>query len=96
MSTLDPSTREPWHIKREIQLGHLISTLVIAVSAFSYVSKLEQRIALMEAQQASMANSQRERDTRQDQAVTEAITLMRANLDRMDSKLDRLIEARSK
>ena len=80
--------REPWHIKREIQLGHILTTLTVAVSAMFYITKLEQRIALIEQQVVS----QHERDDRQDKATAEALLLLRSQLDRIDVKLDRLME----
>ena len=79
-----------WHLKREIQVGHIITTLTVAVASVLYLGRLEQRIALMEQQ----VISQHERDERQDRSVTESATLLRANLDRIEGKLDRLIESR--
>lgn len=77
-----------WHIKKEIQLGHLLTTLTIAVSVILYISKLEQRIALIEAQ----VSAQRDRDDRQDRTTGEAMSLLRAQLERMENKLDRVLE----
>jgi len=82
---------EPWHIKREIQLGHILTTLTVAVSALYYVSKLEQRIALVE-QQMTM---QHERDDRQDKAAGDALGALAQQLARIDAKLDRIIESRA-
>lgn len=72
---------EPWHFKREIQVGHLITTLTVAVSAIWYLGKLEQRVALVEQRQAQ-----------QDQMLAASIVQFGARLDRFESKLDRLIE----
>ena len=77
-----------WHLKREIQIGHIITTLTVAVSVIVYVGKIEQRLAVVESQIAT----QRERDERQDRVLTEAIGQMRQQLDRVDAKLDRLVE----
>ena len=83
---------EQWHIKREVQIGHLITTLSVAFSVVWYAGKLEQRIALVE----KAVLTQEKRDDSQDAANSAAIGQIRSQLDRMDSKLDRLIEARSK
>lgn len=88
--TPTPIKTEPWHIKREIQIGHLITTMSVAFSVIWYAGKLEQRIALVE-QSIVM---QRERDTAQDNQASVAYEQMRRQLDRMDSKLDRIIEAK--
>ena len=82
--------QEPWHIKREVQLSHLAATLSVVFSVIWYAGKLEQRIALVE--QAVVM--QRDRDTNQDQAVNMANEQLRRQLDRIDGKLDRLIEAK--
>ena len=81
---------EGWHLKKEIQFGHIITTLTVAVAAMFYFSKIEQRIALVEQQMTQ----QRERDDRQDKAVAEAVTLLRQQLENMDKKLDRVLERR--
>lgn len=77
-----------WVLKREIQVGHLISTVVVAASVFSYVLTLERRIALVEQQVAA----QRETDAKQDIAQASATAALTARLDRIEQKLDRLIE----
>lgn len=87
-NTTTPAREAGWHIKKEIQLGHLLTTLTIAVSVILYVSKLEQRIALIEAQ----VLTQRDRDDRQDRTTAEAMSLLRAQLERMENKLDRVLE----
>lgn len=68
---------ERWHLKKEIQLSHLISTAAIAVSAVIYIGKIEQRLSVVETQVL---------------AQRESSALLRAQLERMDAKLDRLIE----
>ncbi len=81
---------EGWHLKKEIQFGHIITTLTVAVAAMFYFSKIEQRIALVEQQMTQ----QRDRDDRQDKAVAEAVNLLRQQLENMDKKLDRVLERR--
>lgn len=77
-----------WHLKREIQIGHIITTLTVAVSVVVYVGKIEQRLAVAESQIAA----QRERDERQDKVLAEAMARLGAQLERLDGKLDRLVE----
>lgn len=85
---LEPKPPEPWHIKREIQVGHIITTVTVVCAMVVYFGKLEQRIALIEQQ----AIAQHDRDERQDKASNEAISLLRSQLDKIDGKLDRLID----
>jgi len=83
-----PKTDTHWTIKREVQLGHVISTIVLAASAFGYITSMEKRIALMEDKMVT----QKERDDKQDQRYSETIGHMNQQIDKIDSKLDRLIE----
>lgn len=69
--------KEPWHMKREIQIGHLIATLSVAVSAVFYIAKIEQRVAVVETQVDSQRDSS---------------NLLRLQLEKINDKLDRLIE----
>lgn len=77
-----------WHLKKEIQVSHLITTAGMVLAAVLYAAKIEQRVALLES---SMVQ-QHERDDRQDKASAESITLLRAHLERIEAKLDRLVE----
>jgi len=79
-----------WHLKREIQLGHLITTITVALSALGYIGSIEKRVALLE----TAIVAQHERDERQDKLTSEAVGLLRGQLQRMDDKLDRLLESR--
>jgi hypothetical protein len=80
--------QERWHIRKEIQIGHLITTLVVAASVVTYVLKLEQRIALIEYQIAQQVV----RDDRQDKAMADSDMHIREALDKINDKLDRVIE----
>ena len=73
----EPKETERWHLKKEIQLGHLITTFAVAISAVLYINKIEQRLSVVETQVL---------------AQRESATLLRQQLERMDAKLDRLIE----
>lgn len=77
----EPIGAQGWHLKKEIQLGHLITTVTVAISAIVYVNKIEQRVAVVESQ----VNFQKE-----------TAGVLRAQLDRINDKLDRLIERVSK
>ena len=81
---------EPWHIKREVQLGHIISTLTVAASAVVWAGKVDQRIAIVENQLVV----QHERDERQDKTSHEMDMMLLAQFEKIDAKLDRLIESK--
>lgn len=79
---------EPWHLKKEIQLGHVITTITVAAAAMVYVQRQEQRIALVEQQLIT----QRDVDRRQDDALADKTLLLGRQLERIEAKLDRLVE----
>lgn len=88
---MPPAQQEPWHLKREIQLGHVITTVTVAVAALVYVQRQEQRIALVEQQ----ILSQRDVDQRQDAALADKTLVLGRALERIEAKLDRLVERQS-
>jgi hypothetical protein len=79
-------------LKREIQIGHVITTLTVAVAAVMYVGKQDQRIAVIEQQMLA----QRDRDDRQDTAIAEKTIQLGRQLERIEVKLDRVIERGAK
>ena len=81
METVTERRTERWHLKKEIQLTHVISTIVVIGAVLAYVSKIEQRLTIVETQLL---------------AQRDATLQQRAQLERMDAKLDRLIERGSK
>jgi len=81
MEAVTERRAERWHLKKEIQLTHVISTIVVIGAVLAYVSKIEQRLTIVETQLM---------------AQHDAAVLQRAQLEKMDAKLDRLIERGSK
>jgi len=71
------SEPERWHLKKEIQVTHVVSTLLLVGAVFAYVSKIDQRLTIVETQLIAQRDSS---------------MVQRAQLERMDAKLDRLIE----
>ena len=86
----DRPTENGWHLKKEFQLGHIITSVTIAASVIVYVNKIEQRLAVVETQIVT----QHDRDERQDKITSEALALLRAQLERIDTKLDRILEGK--
>lgn len=75
------SEPERWHLKKEIQITHVISTLLLVGAVFAYVNKIDQRLTIVETQLL---------------AQRDAAMVLRVQLERMDAKLDRLIERQPK
>lgn len=88
----DSGTVGGWHLKKEIQVSHLVATIAMAASIMFYATKLEQRVALVEQSQAQSQQTQKERDERQDKLLAETLATLIARIDRFEAKMDRLIE----
>lgn len=83
---------EPWHVDRKIPLAIVVGMILQAGGLIVYFKNREaefmQRIALVESQ----VSQQHERDDRQDKASTLANEQVQKRLDRIEEKIDRLIE----
>jgi uncharacterized coiled-coil protein SlyX len=79
-----------WHLKREVNIGHILATATLAVGLISYSAAIDRRITRLE----STIAAQRDTDTRQDRALENGVRGVSERLDRIDNKLDRLVEAR--
>lgn len=92
----DEPTRSGWDRDRKIQVGHIVSTVALAltlagtlVRVTMYTGAMETRLAVVEAHQTQ----QRERDAMQDKAATDGNGAIMVRFDRLEQKLDRVAEA---
>lgn len=89
-----PDTQDPiaiwrWGLRNEF-IGYLVTLITIVVSSVFYISKLEQRIALLE----QSIQMQRDRDAAQDRTGEAILNQFRIQLDKIDTKLDHIVENR--
>ena len=84
----DARPQHGWHLKREIQLGHIITTIAMAAAVSLYVSKIDQRLALLEQD----IKYRREVDDQQDQTAERMNQAIDKRLEKIEHKLDTLIE----
>lgn len=80
--------QKDWHLDRRLQITHILSTMALGIGAVMYVGDIKRDVEVLKAQQSA----QRERDAKQDQDVTEKLRSVGGQLDRVEVKLDRLIE----
>lgn len=81
-----------WHLDKKVPISIILTLLLQFGIGLWFVGKLEARVESLEAHKAE----QSARDGRQDAAVVAATATMNSRLDRIDSKLDRLIERSAK
>lgn len=79
-----------WHLDKKVPIGIIAAMLMQFAGGLWFVSKLDSRIGTLESERTA----QHERDERQDNTTKEALGQMRRQLERIDEKLDRLIERR--
>lgn len=79
-----------WLLDKKINLSHIVATLMLAAAIFTWGSKIEQRIALVE----SAAVRQQAIDQAQDQEFRRYVVEMRDDIRELSRKMDKLIESR--
>lgn len=81
-------TDQGWHLKKEVSLSVIISVIGVAVAGMTAYSDLKQEIALIQNDVGALHKADGEtRETIKDIANRFTITV-----EKMDAKLDRLIE----
>ena len=75
------STDNKFHIEKSISVGHIITTLVLLIGGIQYLSNFDKRIAAAE-QDIEFLQQQRIEDARR----------IEKRLDRIDEKLDRILQ----
>ena len=84
------SSDSAWHSDKKVNLSHIVATLTLAAAIFTWGSKIEQRIALVEAS----ATRQAQVDQAQDQEFRRHVVEMRDDIRELSRKLDKLTETR--
>lgn len=80
MSDHNPS-QENWHLKKEVNVAHVITTVAMVVSCFWFFSDLDKRITTNQTE-----------ITHVKQLRTEDQKRIEKRLDSMDAKLDRILQ----
>lgn len=76
-------SQEKFHIEKSISIGHILTTIVLIVGAFTYFTDFDKRISATE-QEIQFLKTQRIEDSRR----------IEKRLDSIDEKLDRILQER--
>ena len=79
-----------WHLDKKVNVSHIIATLMLAAAIFTWGSKIEQRVALVEAS----AQRQEQVDVAQNAESRRYAAEMRDDIRELSRKMDKLIETR--
>lgn len=80
--------KDSWHLEKNISIGHIITTVMVAISLITWGMHMETRLALVEHEQATA----KEADARIETQVRESVTRIESLLVRIDSKLDQKVD----
>lgn len=70
-----------WHLDKRLNVGHLLTTIALAGSMFAWGTKMDSRVTVLEAENRA-----------QDNMLQITNSVLGARLDRIEAKLDRVIE----
>jgi uncharacterized membrane protein YukC len=75
-------SQEKFHIEKSISVGHILTTLVLIIGAFTYFTDFDKRISATE-QEITFLKAQRVEDARR----------IEKRLDSINEKLDKILES---
>ena len=79
-----------WHLKKEVSVSVIISVLGVAVAGMTAYSDLKREIALIQSDVKALHDT----DAETRETLKETVVRFNATIDKIDVKLDRLIEGR--
>lgn len=83
-------TKESWHLDKKVPLSLIFAMLIQAAMVIWAVADIKKDVEILKSRVAT----QQDRDDRQDKSMSDAVQQFVSRLERIDSKLDRLIEKR--
>ena len=81
-------TKESWHLDKKVPLSLIFAMLIQAAMVIWAVADIKKDVEILK----SRVTTQQDRDDRQDKSMSDAVQQFVSRLERIDSKLDRLIE----
>ena len=82
--------QDSWHLDKKVPISIILLLFTQGVSGLWVIADIKKDVEILKVQ----SKTQNERDDRQDRAAQEAYQLLRGQLEKMDQKLDRLVEKR--
>ena len=83
-------TKESWHLDKKVPLSLIFAMLIHAAMVIWAVADIKKDVEILKSRVAT----QQDRDDRQDKTLGEVVSRLQTQLERMDGKLERLIEKR--
>lgn len=83
---------EGWHVDKRVSVSHLLATATLAAGLVQWGTAIDSRVALLETRLQAESVAQAKTDESQDRQREAAVQAVASRLDRIEDKLDRLIE----
>jgi len=83
-----PQPQDGWHLDKKVPISIILVIVMQGVAGLWVVADIKNDVEILKTQ----IITQHDRDDRQDKLASDAFQQMRQQLERMDAKLDRLIE----
>ena len=87
--------KQGWSIKKEISVGHIVTTLSIVAAGVSYIISNEKQHAVNSSRLDSLqaiVMDLKGADMRQEVKMESAVARIEAQIQRLDDKLDRILK----
>ena len=84
------TSNDSWHLDKKVPLSLIFAMLIQAAMVIWAVADIKKDVEILK----SRVTTQQDRDDRQDKTLEEVVSRLQTQLERMDGKLDRLIEKR--
>jgi hypothetical protein len=78
---------QQWHLDKKVNVGHILTTLLLAASMVGWAMTLESRIAVL----ATEVEGIKTNETNQTETLRREMNYIRGAVDKVGDKLDRLI-----
>ena len=81
---------DSWHLKKEFNVGHFLTTLVLLISLTVYAIKVDQRITVTEVRMEALQDTVRvERDIQREanREVVQELRLLRSDIATLNQRL---------
>ncbi len=82
--------KESWHLDKKVPLSLIFAMLIQAAMVIWAVADIKKDVEILKSRVVTL----QDRDDRQDKTLGEVVSRLQTQLERMDGKLDRLIEKR--
>jgi hypothetical protein len=80
-----------WHLDKRLNIGHVLSTLIIAATAFSYINSIESKTDANTLQIETIKDQRKEDNTRIEKQRKEDVERVEKQLSNINAKLDKLL-----